>query len=86
MPPPLDSSDFLFFNYLNPLAARTNAIQQAAVKGLGIEAKGVGCRLAHSDLSDGVAAGIVSKNCCSRMAAEAASRSRAPKAWASAVE
>lgn len=30
VPPPLDSSDFLFFNYLNPLAARTNAIQQAA--------------------------------------------------------
>lgn len=29
IPPPLDSSDFLFFNFLNPLAARTNSMQQA---------------------------------------------------------
>jgi hypothetical protein len=29
-PPPFDTSDFLFFNHLNPLAARTNQLQQAA--------------------------------------------------------
>jgi hypothetical protein len=29
-PPPFDTSDYLFFNHLNPLAARTNQLQQAA--------------------------------------------------------
>jgi hypothetical protein len=29
-PPPFDTSDFLFYNHFNPLAARTNQIQQAA--------------------------------------------------------
>lgn len=29
-PPPFDTSDFLFYNHLNPLAGRTNQLQQAA--------------------------------------------------------
>jgi hypothetical protein len=29
-PPPFDTGDFLFYNHLNPLAARTNQLQQAA--------------------------------------------------------
>jgi hypothetical protein len=29
-PPPFDTSDFLFYNHLNPLAGRTNQVQQAA--------------------------------------------------------
>jgi hypothetical protein len=30
LPPPYDQSELLFFNYLNPLAGRTNQMQQAA--------------------------------------------------------
>jgi len=30
VPPPFDTSDFLFYNHLNPLAGRTNQLQQAA--------------------------------------------------------
>ena len=30
LPPPYDQSEFLYFNYLNPLAGRTNQIQQAS--------------------------------------------------------
>lgn len=30
LPPPYDQGEFLYFNYLNPLAGRTNQLQQAA--------------------------------------------------------
>lgn len=30
VPPPLNTSDYLFYNHLNPLAGRTNQLQQAA--------------------------------------------------------